>query len=121
MRIVRRPFVVLTVLVALAVVGVYGWVHLAPVGPRDLMYSVAGGSGGNLQIGSSCRRTKGEYWRCLIDDTEGSGNASTYRVRMKGRRCWTARWTPSSYANRQLRSRVSGCVGFWDRVRLWDR
>jgi hypothetical protein len=87
---------------------------MAPMKPGHLTSSVADAVGG-MAFGGSCRRVE-RNWRCVIDDAEGSGNASTYLVRMRGRRCWSASRTPGSFANPKLKSRARGCVGFWDRV-----
>jgi hypothetical protein len=113
-RVVRRLLWLCLVAVVASVLAAVLWVHAAPVKPRHLTYSVANAVGG-MAFDAACRRVE-RHWRCLIDDAEGSGNGSTYLVRMRGRRCWLASRTPGSFVNPKLKSRTSGCVGFWDRV-----
>lgn len=110
----RRLLWLCLVVVVASVLAAVLWVRAAPVKPRHLTYSVATAVGG-MAFDGSCRRVE-RHWRCLIDDAEGSGNGSTYLVRMRGRRCWSASRTPGSFVNPELKSRASGCVGFWDRV-----
>lgn len=114
-RLIFRILVAVIVMVVVAGIAAVLWVRLAPVKPKDLTHSVAGGVGGSAVAGSRCRR-HGDAWRCEIDGAEGSGNASTYRVRMRGRRCWSAVRVPHTHANPKLKRRARGCVGFSDRV-----
>jgi hypothetical protein len=103
----------------IVVIAAIAYVRLAPVNASALAYSVAGEVGGSALTHHECR-PRHDTWLCSIDDPEGSGNASDYTVRLRGRRCWTATRT-GGILNRRLRGRASGCVGLRDRIRLVER
>jgi hypothetical protein len=72
---------------------VYAYLALPAIGDvnhRTLHTSVARAVGGELTVGPrGCRRT-GEAYRCTVIAFPGDSNGTTYTVRKRGRRCWTA-------------------------------
>jgi hypothetical protein len=114
-----RRLAVLAFVVVVVALAAAGYARLAPVDRKDLTHSVAQGVGGSSLAEPRCNRVRPRIWRCVVDDREGSGNASTYDVRLRGRRCWTASRRPRSFVNPKLKHRASGCVGLWDRVHIF--
>ena len=108
-------------LVAVTVGGLSAYVHFKPVEDRDIASSVAIGVDGSSLTSPGCPDRRGQRWRCVVDDQDGSGNSSTYRVVLRGdRQCWSATRTRRSHVNRRLKERANGCVGFWDKVHVFE-
>ena len=95
-------------------------------GPSNdaLQYSVAREVGGGLLVNIfECQDRSASVRICEVSDASGSGSAR-YRVQMEGRRCWHAlKITPNTYEESRpyLDRRATGCVGFRDQIRFFDR
>jgi 5-methylcytosine-specific restriction endonuclease McrA len=114
---VRRvaKFVLVVAVVALAAAG---YTRFAPVDAKNLTHSVVNGVGSSSLAEPRCDRVRPGAWRCVVDDSEGSENASTYDVRLRGVRCWTATRRPRSHVNPKLKRHASGGVRLRDRLRI---
>jgi hypothetical protein len=89
------------------------------VPPRDLAYSVGRHAGSPSSDGRCVRHDR--EWRCPAAD-QSSSESADYEVRLDGR-CWSAdRIGPRPDATEGgLHDRVTGCVGFRDHVRIFER
>jgi hypothetical protein len=107
-----KPAILLVVLV-----GVYVFAPLiGDVNGKALHRGVVSGVGGTSDVGSrSCSKRGSVTWRCRVYAKSGSDPA-TYSVRMRDRRCWSARLTSGQIGGEPLAQRASGCLHLRDRL-----
>ena len=102
----------------------YVWAPaIGRVSPTTLSHSVTREVGGSsILVVQPCRRTGERLRTCFVSDAEGSGGGASYRVRLDGRRCWTARrGRPFGSEAPHWPRRLHGCARLGDQVRLLDR
>ncbi len=119
---VRRLVFLLFVLAVLAATaaGIYFLVPLVgDLSGKSLAHSLAREAETSTEIeGRGCQSRVSRRWTCRIPD--GSATV-TYRVRVRDRRCWTARRTSAGGGEgRAPPARLEGCVGLRDQVRVLD-
>ena len=91
---------------------------IGEVNHRTLSTSVTRAVGGDLTLGRrGCSRV-GDAWRCTVLAFPGDSYGTTYTVRKRGRRCWTAvSRTPvpevPALARGCAKLREQGRVGRW--------
>ena len=108
-----KPFVLLLVLV-----GAYLFAPaIGEVNGKTLHRGVVKGVGGTADIGSkACSKRGTVTWRCRIYEKGGSYPV-TYTVRMRDRRCWSARRASGYQAEGEpLALRASGCLHLRDQA-----
>jgi hypothetical protein len=107
-----KPAVLLVVLVG-------AYVFAPTVGDasgKTLHRGVVSGVGGAGDRGSrSCSKRGSVTWRCRVYAESGSAPA-TYSVRMRDRRCWSARLTSGQIGGKPLAQRASGCLHLRDQA-----
>ena len=91
---------------------------IGAVNGRTLHTSVARQVGGDLSFGPRACTRGGGAWRCDVLAYQGDSNGTTYTVRKRGRRCWTARATRPTgelpaLARGCAKLREQGRVGRW--------
>jgi hypothetical protein len=106
-----------TALAALLVVGFFASrpTPILGVDGSALQYSVGGPL---VPSALPCERLAADLYRCLAMDEEGSSTVS-YEVKTRRLGCWTAIYV-NARGSREPRTRFSGCVTIWDRLRLLD-
>jgi hypothetical protein len=79
------------------------------VNESSLTLSVAG-KAGSLERDGECSRSRDRLWRCSLPDPRGSGDPTSYNVRIReGSSCWEARRVHGSTSAKRL----DGCVHRW--------
>ena len=83
---------------------------------KTLHRGVVAGVGGTSDHGSrSCSKRGSVTWRCRVYAKSGSAPA-TYSVRMRDRRCWSARLTSGQIGGKPLAQKASGCLHLRDQA-----
>jgi hypothetical protein len=111
------PVVLLVALFTLPAVG--------SVSAEALTYSLTREAGGDMLSTDlyTCEPRSEPTYRCQVGETNGASGGFTYRLRTRGRRCWSAVRTPPSSddALTSLPRRLTGCAKWRDQVRLVER
>jgi hypothetical protein len=83
---------------------------------KTLHRGVASGVGGTSDHGSrTCSKRGTVTWRCRVYAKSGTAPA-TYSVRMRDRRCWSARLTRGQIGGKPLAQKASGCLHLRDQL-----